>query len=95
MICPHLQGAKLRAAHASNAELQSEVGNLKAEGDSLRTQMLRQDFDLTHSRAIKAIFDERVTDLEKVIAEHDDLVSVVSCFCLLGLGLRSDSCLVG
>ncbi|GAQ86489.1 hypothetical protein KFL_002920060 [Klebsormidium nitens] len=68
-------GAKLRAAYSSNAELQAEVGNLKEEGDSLRTQMLRQDFDLTHTRAMKAIFAERCADLEKVIAEHDDMTA--------------------
>eukprot|EP00243_Klebsormidium_subtile_P001665 TRINITY_DN129_c0_g2_i1.p1 TRINITY_DN129_c0_g2~~TRINITY_DN129_c0_g2_i1.p1 ORF type:complete len:1549 (+),score=629.15 TRINITY_DN129_c0_g2_i1:555-4649(+) len=66
-------GQKLRAAYSSNAELQAEVGELKEEGDSLRTQMLRQDFDLTHTRAMKAIFDDRVSDLERVIEEHDDM----------------------
>lgn len=84
--CPHpfrclntirtcLQAKKLAAAEEANAALEAEVEQITSEKGALQTEVLLKDFDLTHSNAMKALLDDRVTDLERVIAAHDDLVS--------------------
>lgn len=70
-----MQGAKLKAAYESEAELEQRVARLEAEGGDLRTKLLLQDFDLTNTKSLKMILHDKVEDLERVIAAHEDLVS--------------------
>lgn len=69
-----MQGAKLKAANYSMAELNAQVAHLEAERTAFQTKLLSADFDITHISAMKNIMDARVQDLERVIADHEDLV---------------------
>lgn len=75
-----MQGAKLRAALATNTELEADLKRLEKEGGSLRTQVLMKEFDLTHAHALKGMLSDRVQDLERAIEAHEDLVG---CSCLV------------
>jgi predicted RNase H-like nuclease (RuvC/YqgF family) len=66
-----LQGERLTAAKVDKAELAAEIERLKSEGSSLQSKLLRKDFDMTHTRALKAILETRVEDLERQIAEQN------------------------
>jgi predicted RNase H-like nuclease (RuvC/YqgF family) len=66
-----LQGEQLTAAKVDKAELAAEIERLKSEGSSLQSKLLRKDFDMTHTRALKAILETRVEDLERQIAERN------------------------
>lgn len=51
------------------------MGRLGAEESSLRTQVLSKDFDLTHTRFLKAILDDKVQDMDRLIEAHEEMVS--------------------
>jgi hypothetical protein len=70
-----VQGLKLKDANLTNAALEAEVQRREAQEGTLRSQLLAKDFDLTHTRALKHMLDNRVADLERVIKAHHDLVS--------------------
>jgi hypothetical protein len=65
----------LKASKLVNAELEAQVDHLGEEGSGLRRKLLLQDFDLTNTKALKEILNEKVEGLERVIASHDDMVS--------------------
>lgn len=66
-----LQGVKLKAAQSANTELETQVEFLEAKEGMLQTQLLRKDFDLAHTQALKAILDEKTNFLERTLAELD------------------------
>jgi hypothetical protein len=55
------------------------VDHLGEEGSGLlQRKLLLQDVDLTNTRALKDVLDEKVEHLERVIASHDEMVSGLS-----------------
>jgi hypothetical protein len=72
-----LQDEKLKAAladaeaDASASEAQAELH--KEETSGLKLKLLNQDFDLVHATAGKRILSERVQDLERVLANYDEV----------------------
>jgi hypothetical protein len=80
-VCPLLtlslckQSEKLKASHLVNGE----VDHLGEEGSGLlRRKLLLQDVDLSNTRALKNVLDEKVEHLERVMASHDEMVSGLS-----------------
>lgn len=74
IIVPSLQGSKLKAALSSKTELEAEVHRLAEEGQSIRKELMLKDFDLTRTSALKALLNDRLQDLERVIEAHDAVV---------------------
>lgn len=69
----------LKNALESNTKLEADVERMMVEGDAFRTQLLKRDFDIAHTVALKNLLDGRVEDLERTIAAHDDAVSAKIC----------------
>lgn len=71
-----VQEEKLKAAFATataaNAELEAQVAALQTEQSKLRADVMNFSLDLTHSKAMRKIFEGQVKDLERVVAEYEE-----------------------
>jgi hypothetical protein len=73
---------EITATKGENKQLVSEVQRLKKREGQLVDEKIKTEFDITHYRALVAILEGRIGDLERVIAAHDDLVSVLEALCV-------------
>jgi hypothetical protein len=68
-----LQDEKLKAALAAASASSAQAELLKEETSGLKLKLMNSDYDLVHAMASKRILSERVQDLERVLANYDQV----------------------
>jgi hypothetical protein len=68
-----LQDEKLKAALAAASASSAQAELLKEEASGLKLKLMNSDYDLVHATAGKRILSERVQDLERVLANYDQV----------------------
>jgi hypothetical protein len=68
-----LQDEKLKAALAAASASSAQAELLKEETSGLKLKLMNSDYDLVHAMEGKRLLSERVQDLERVLANYDEV----------------------
>jgi hypothetical protein len=68
-----LQDEKLKAALAAASASSAQAELLKEEASGLKLKLMNSDYDLVHATMGKRILSKRVQDLERVLANYDEV----------------------